>query len=89
MRNLVHELQTNESKHFRIKHKALQIPESFPNKEVLGYYTHPIVSSATKLAKLKEGIEWDGEIDVAGLRVFVAEAFEWTRKSGAKSLSGV
>jgi Holliday junction resolvase YEN1 len=82
--NLVHELQTNESKHFRIKHKALQIPETFPNKEVLGYYTHPVVSSATKLAKLKEEIEWDGEIDVAGLRVFVAEAFDWTHKTGAK-----
>jgi holliday junction resolvase YEN1 len=82
--NLVHELQINESKHFRIKHKALQIPETFPNKEVLGYYTHPVVSSATKLAKLKEEIKWDGEIDVAGLRVFVAEAFNWTHKTGAK-----
>jgi len=82
--NLVHELQTNESKHFRTKHKALQIPESFPNKEVLGYYTHPIVSSATKLTKLKEEIEWDSEIDVVGLRLFVAEAFDWTHKTGAK-----
>ncbi len=81
---LIHELQTNESKHFRIKHKALQIPESFPNKEVLGYYTHPVVSSATKLARLKEEIEWDGEIDVAGLRTFAAEAFNWTHKFGAK-----
>jgi holliday junction resolvase YEN1 len=82
--NLAHELQTNESKHFRIKHKALQIPESFPNKEVLGYYTHPIVSSATRLAELKDAIEWDGGIDVAGLRMFVAEAFDWTHKSGAR-----
>jgi holliday junction resolvase YEN1 len=84
--NLVHELQTNESKLFRTKHKALQIPETFPNKEVLGYYTHPVVSSATKLVKLKEEIEWDGEIDVAGLRLFVAEAFDWTHKTGAKKL---
>lgn len=82
--NLVHEVLTNESKFFRVKHKALQIPETFPNKEVLGYYTHPVVSSATKLARLKEDIEWDGEIDVAGLRVFVAEAFDWTHKTGAK-----
>jgi Holliday junction resolvase YEN1 len=82
--NLAHELQTNESKHFRIKHKAFQIPESFPNKEVLGYYTHPIVSSAAKLAELKEAIKWDGGIDVAGLRMFVAEAFDWTHKSGAR-----
>jgi Holliday junction resolvase YEN1 len=81
---LVHELHTNENKLFRTKHKALQVPEIFPNKEVLGYYTHPVVSSATKLAKLKEDIKWDGETDVAGLQTFVAEAFGWTHKTGAK-----
>lgn len=81
---LNHELHTNESRHFRVKHKALQIPKTFPNREVLGYYTHPVVSSGSKLTKLKEDIEWDGNIDVAGLRLFVGEAFEWTYKTGAK-----
>ena len=82
--NLAHEIQTNESKFFRVKHKALKIPENFPSKEVLGYYTHPVVSSASKVRKLKEAIVWDGVIDIPGLRVFVAEAFEWTHKIGAK-----
>ncbi|TAQ86225.1 hypothetical protein B7494_g5436 [Chlorociboria aeruginascens] len=82
--NLSHEILTNESKYFRVKHKTFKIPDTFPNKEVLGYYTHPVVSSAFKLAKLKEEISWDGEIDVQGLRRFVAEAFEWTDKVGAK-----
>lgn len=82
-KNLAHEIQTNESKHFRSKHNALRIPEDFPNKEVLGYYTHPIVSSASKIERLKEGIEWNEEVNVQGLRQFVAEAFDWTGKIGA------
>ncbi|KAH8598272.1 hypothetical protein B0O99DRAFT_58312 [Bisporella sp. PMI_857] len=81
--SLSHELQSNESKFFRCKHKSLKIPDNFPNREVLAYYTHPIVSSSAKLQRLREGIEWDGEIDIPGLRLFVAEAFDWTHKTGA------
>lgn len=82
--NLVHEVHTNESRYFKTKHAALKIPDTFPNKEVLGYYTHPVVSSTSKIKKLKEDIIWDGEIDIPGLRLFVAETFEWTNKTGAK-----
>jgi Holliday junction resolvase YEN1 len=82
--NLAHEIQANESKYFRVKHKTLKIPDDFPNREVLGYYTHPVVSSASKIQKLREEIVWDGEVDVQGLRLFVAEAFDWTHKIGAK-----
>lgn len=81
--DLAHEVQTNQSKFFRVKHKALQIPADFPNMEVLGYYTHPVVSSSSKILKLKDDIKWDGDIDVQGLRIFVADAFEWTSKIGA------
>lgn len=81
--NLSHEIQTNESGYFRIKHKALKIPDTFPNNEVLGYYTHPIVSSASKINKLKEEIIWDGEINITGLRHFTAETFEWVNRAGA------
>jgi Holliday junction resolvase YEN1 len=84
--NLAHEIQTNESKFFRIKHRTLKIPDNFPSKEVLGYYTHPVVSSASKVRKLKDEIVWDGDIDIPGLRVFVAEAFDWTHRIGAKKL---
>jgi Holliday junction resolvase YEN1 len=82
--NLSYELQTNEKKFFRRKHKALILPDTFPDPEVLGYYTHPIVSTASKVEKLKNEISWDGEPDITGLRAFVAEAFEWTHKTGAK-----
>ncbi|KAM3076022.1 hypothetical protein ACMFMG_006466 [Clarireedia jacksonii] len=82
--NLAHELKTNESKFFRVKRKAQQIPEDFPDRKVLGYYTHPVVSSAAKIQRLKEQIVWDGELDIQKLRNFVADAFEWKGKEGAK-----
>ncbi|TVY58206.1 Flap endonuclease GEN-like protein [Lachnellula cervina] len=81
--NLAHEIQSNESSFFRCKHKTLKIPEEFPNREVLSYYTHPVVSSASKIQSLRAGIEWDGEVDVPGLRLYVAEAFDWSSKIGA------
>lgn len=82
--SLARELETNESKFFRVRHKALNIPANFPNKEVLGYYTHPIVSSAAKVETLKKDIVWDGQVDIEGLRKFVGEAFDWTHKTGAR-----
>ncbi|KAH0552950.1 hypothetical protein GP486_006853 [Trichoglossum hirsutum] len=81
--NLAHELHSNDSKYFRVKHKSLQLPETFPNQEVLGYYTHPVISSAERVERLKNELHWDREVDIPSLRVFVAEAFEWQYKSGA------
>ena len=81
---LQYELRTNESGFFRVKHKALQVPESFPDKAVLGYYTHPSISSAEKVQDLKESIVWSGEVDVKGLRAFVGDAFEWQHIAGAR-----
>lgn len=81
---LQRELQTNESKFFRQKHKALRIPDNFPDATVLGYYVRPAVSSAEKLAKLRRDIVWNAPIDVPGLRLFVADAFNWPYLIGAK-----
>ena len=81
---LEHELRSNESGFFRVKHKAIRIPETFPDKAVLGYYTHPIVSSSEKIMNLKESIEWSGVVDIQGLRAFVADAFEWQHLAGAR-----
>lgn len=81
---LEYELHTNESGYFRVKHRALKVPEKFPDKMTLGYYTHPVVSSPEKLQSLKESLNWEQEVDVVGLRSFVAEAFEWQNLSGAK-----
>ena len=81
---LEYELRTNESGFFRTKHRTLTIPEKFPDKTVLGYYTHPVVSSAEKIADLKKTIIWDGGVKVPELRAFTAEAFEWLGLPGAK-----
>ncbi|CAD6441761.1 f1e95285-fdb3-4c39-bae9-6cd83862432f [Sclerotinia trifoliorum] len=82
--DLAHELFTNESKFFRTKRKALQIPEDFPDRKVLGWYTHPVVSSLAKVERLRDQIIWEADINVPKLRHFVADAFEWKGKEGAK-----
>ncbi|KAJ4408424.1 hypothetical protein N0V82_009689 [Gnomoniopsis sp. IMI 355080] len=80
---LMRELRTNESKFFRVKHKALTIPEDFPDVEVLRYYTHPVVSQPSTVERLRRDFPSKKEIDIAGLREFTAETFDWTFKIGA------
>ncbi|KAI1178237.1 hypothetical protein F4777DRAFT_130909 [Nemania sp. FL0916] len=79
---LTYELRHNESGIFRTKHKALNIPDDFPNMEVLRYYTHPVVSPATVLDKLRQQ-NWQGRMDIQGLREFVRETFDWSYRIGA------
>ncbi|KAL9009727.1 MAG: hypothetical protein Q9173_005275 [Seirophora scorigena] len=81
---LQYELRVNETGFFRTKHKALAIPEGFPDRKVLRYYTDPAVSTPQQLDRLRDDIKWDGSINLPGLRHFVAEAFEWQNLSGAK-----
>ena len=81
---LQYELHVNESGHFRNRHKALAIPDNFPDRKVLGYYTHPAVSNEAQIARLRKELKWDGSLDVQGLRDFGAEAFEWKNISGAR-----
>ena len=81
---LDHELRTNESGHFRQRHKSLQVPEGFPDRVVLRYYTHPVISSKLKISEMRESITWDKPVDVPELRAFVADAFEWQYLSGAQ-----
>ncbi|TGJ86063.1 hypothetical protein E0Z10_g2727 [Xylaria hypoxylon] len=79
---LSYELRHNESGFFRTRHKALTIPDDFPNMEILRYYTHPVVSPATTLDRLKQQT-WGRQIDVQGLREFVRETFDWSYRIGA------
>lgn len=81
---LQHEIWTNESKFFTKKNSKLVIPEEFPDQEVLGYYTNPCLSTADKLAKVKDGLKWDQKIDFPALRSFAADAFDWRCLGGAK-----
>jgi Holliday junction resolvase YEN1 len=83
---LLHELRTNESGLFRTRHKALEIPESFPNLEVLGYYTHPVVSRQATVDRLKRDFPPSSTVDVVGLREFARETFDWEFRNGAVKL---
>jgi Holliday junction resolvase YEN1 len=81
---LAYELRSNESKFFKRKHAALEIPEDFPNSEVLGYYTHPCISPPDKVIRLRDSLKWDDELNYAELRTFTGDAFDWTKLGGAK-----
>ncbi|UKZ95545.1 uncharacterized protein TrAFT101_010378 [Trichoderma asperellum] len=81
--SLIHELQTNESKYFRIRHKSLTIPEDFPNMEVLRYYTHPVVSPESTLDIIRHKLRETREIQLEGLREFARETFNWDFRIGA------
>ena len=82
--NLERELQTNESKFFKKKHKTMKIPEDFPNNTALGFYTHPAVSSEQEVERLRDDLKWDLKVNVSELRMFVASALDWQYLSGAK-----
>ena len=81
---LKHEFRTNESKFFTRRKTDFTIPDDFPNREVLGYYTHPCVSTLEKLERLRREVQWDQPIDFAALRTFTADAFDWRCLGGAK-----
>ncbi|KAH0495779.1 hypothetical protein TgHK011_009310 [Trichoderma gracile] len=81
--SLTHELQTNESKFFRTRHKALVIPEDFPNIEALRYYTHPVVSPECILEAVRQRLSETREIQLEGLREFARETFNWDFRIGA------
>ncbi|EDP52428.1 hypothetical protein ACP6JC_008279 [Aspergillus fumigatus] len=85
---LQYELDENESGYFQTKHKAVRIPESFPDRTVLSYYAKPVVSSPQDIEVLKTRLmnAWDQEIDVLELRRFTADAFEWNYRSGARKV---
>ncbi len=83
---LQHELRTNESHFFRTKHMALELPEEFPNWEVLGYYTHPVVSREETVDRLKTAFPPTTAVDVLSLREFTLETFDWAFRDGAVKL---
>ncbi|KAK3683876.1 hypothetical protein B0T22DRAFT_431510 [Podospora appendiculata] len=80
---LRHELRTNESGFFRTKHKALDIPESFPSIEVLRYYTHPVVSRQATVDRVGGQFPATAAVNVTELREFVRETFDWSFRTGA------
>ncbi|KAJ9293033.1 hypothetical protein DTO271G3_8168 [Paecilomyces variotii] len=85
---LQYELDENESGYFQTKHKAVKIPETFPDKEILSYYANPVVSSDEEVEVLRQRLAnaWDREIDALELRMFAAEFLDWKYRSGARKI---
>ncbi|RMZ92127.1 hypothetical protein DV736_g605, partial [Chaetothyriales sp. CBS 134916] len=79
------ELESNESGFFKRKHAKLKIPDNFPDRTLLGYYTNPAVSDDKDLKELeKEWMDmWDSEINICQLRDYVGQTFDWLYKPGA------
>ena len=80
---LEYELQSNESGFFKTRHKSFQIPENFPDKAVLYYYIHPVVSNTQQIERYRSKIKWQ-EPNIPGLRRFSVKAFEWRNYSGLR-----
>lgn len=81
---LQEEIRSNGSKFFKTKRKTFTIPDTFPDRKVLAYYTHPVVSPAATVHKLRNELKWDAEVQVPELRSFVGGAFGWTYTTGAQ-----
>lgn len=83
---LQYELETNESGYFSKRHKTVKLPDTFPDRIVLGYYTTPAVSDKPELKRLEaRWLQWWGrEIDIPALRDYTAMTFDWLYKGGAR-----
>ena len=78
---LQHELRTNESNHFRTKHQTLEIPETFPDKAVLYYYSNPVVSTSNQVEKYRKELQWR-EPNVKRLQEACKIFFGWLGVAG-------
>lgn len=84
--SLLHELSTNESGYFRVKHKALSavVTDEFPNMDVLRYYTRPVVSPVDALEPLRAKVHQEPQLKLNELREFTRQTFGWDHREGAK-----
>ncbi|KAI9934304.1 hypothetical protein ASPWEDRAFT_26017 [Aspergillus wentii DTO 134E9] len=85
---LQYELDENESGYFQTKHKAVRIPEAFPDRTILSFYANPVVSNTQDLEELRNRLlnAWDQDIDVLEIRRFAAEYLDWNYVSGARKV---
>lgn len=85
---LQYELEENESGYFQTKHKAVRIPETFPDRTLLSFYAKPIVSTPGDIRTLENRLvgAWDKEVDAMEIRRFAAQTFDWNYRSGARKV---
>lgn len=85
---LQYELEENESGYFQTKHKAVRVPQNFPDQTILEYYASPAESSGEELEYLERRLvnAWDQDIDSSEIRNFAARFFDWNYRSGARKV---
>lgn len=85
---LQYELEENESGYFQNRHKAVRIPNDFPDQTILEYYASPVESNAEELSTLRQrlGNAWDQDIDPSEIKTFAAKYFDWNYRSGARKV---
>ncbi|KAI5296565.1 hypothetical protein KEM52_000013 [Ascosphaera acerosa] len=88
-RQLEDELHTNASGFFKTKHKAVTIPDTFPDKEVLLAYAIPVISTPAEVRSLKASLGWIEVLDSRSIHRFTQEVLAWEERSGAISLTNV
>ncbi|PHH76474.1 hypothetical protein CDD80_1514 [Ophiocordyceps camponoti-rufipedis] len=84
--SLTHELHSNEKGYFRTKHPALKVPDDFPNMDVLGYYTHPVVSQQSRLDSARKTLLQSRSPRLDELREFARKTLGWDHRLGALKL---
>jgi Holliday junction resolvase YEN1 len=82
---LQYELEENLSGYFKVRHKAVRIPDAFPDLKILEYYTRPKVSNDDEMEFLRNRLRnaWDQDIDPLAIRSFAADQFQWNYRTGA------
>lgn len=71
------ELHDNPSGFFKNKHKAIVIPDVFPDRATVLDYVTPLVSTPTTVDNLRYLFQWDSTIDVSTLLQLAKEDLRW------------
>ncbi|KAM5435990.1 hypothetical protein McanCB56680_000851 [Microsporum canis] len=82
---LQYELETNHSGYFKTKHKAVRIPDEFPDMAVLRNCVDPVTSTPKELDMFRKPDIWGRRINVDKLRAFVGKHLGWKNLIGAKN----
>lgn len=83
------ELRDNSSGFFKNKHKAIIIPDIFPDRATVLDYITPVVSSPTTIDNLRYLFQWDSTIDVSALLQLVKEDLRWNETYAVVKLTSM
>ncbi|BFZ53245.1 hypothetical protein PYCC9005_000268 [Savitreella phatthalungensis] len=80
------ELSCNVAGYFSRKRKHLLLPESFPESDLVQFYSQPVTSAQERLQAVFEQTEWWPELSLQALETFCAVHLDWTGEEGQDRL---